>query len=29
MGQKAYREVADVLEMAIPTIIKYIDQTSA
>lgn len=29
MGQKAYQEVADVLEMAIPTIIKYIDQTSA
>jgi protein-tyrosine-phosphatase len=29
MGRKAYQEVADVLEMAIPTIIKYIDQTSA
>jgi protein-tyrosine phosphatase/ribose 5-phosphate isomerase B len=29
MGRKAYQEVADVLEMAIPAIIKYIDQTSA
>ncbi len=29
MGRKAYQEVAEVLEMAIPTIIAYIDQTTA
>jgi protein-tyrosine-phosphatase len=29
MGRKAYKEVADVLEKAIPTIIAYIDQTTA
>ncbi len=27
MGPAAYREVADVLEIAIPTLIAYIDQT--
>ncbi len=29
MGRKAYQQVAEVLEMAIPTIIAYIDQTTA
>jgi protein-tyrosine-phosphatase len=29
MGRKAYQQVADVLEMAIPTLIAYIDQTTA
>lgn len=28
MGTKAYKEVARVLELAIPTIISYVDQTS-
>lgn len=28
MGHQAYQEVADVLQMAIPTIIAYIDQTT-
>jgi protein-tyrosine-phosphatase len=28
MGRQAYQEVAEVLQMAIPTIIAYIDQTT-
>ena len=28
MGRQAYKEVADVLQKAIPTIIEYIDQTT-
>lgn len=29
MGRRAYLEVADVLQLAIPSIIAYIDQTSS
>ena len=29
MGNRAYQDVANVLELAIPAIISYIDQTSA